>query len=106
MTTANQVLSQFQAAGIETCFHDRHIEPQIYAGLNGSNWSIKDYEARGGYQALRTMLGKNGGEPLTQDQVIATVKESGLRGRGVQVSHGVEVELHAPPVSGPEVSGV
>ena len=82
MTTANQVLSQFQAAGIETCFHDRHVEPQIYAGLNGSNWSLKDYEARGGYQALRTMLGKNGGEALTQDQVIATVKESGLRGRG------------------------
>ena len=82
MTTATQVLSQFQAAGIETCFHDRHIEPQIYAGLNGSNWSIKDYEARGGYQALRTILGKNGSEALTQDQVIATVKESGLRGRG------------------------
>ena len=82
MTTAAQVLSQFQAAGVETCFHDRHIAPQIYADLNGSNWSIKDYEARGGYQALRTILGKDGGEGLSQDQVIATVKESGLRGRG------------------------
>jgi len=82
MTTAAQVLSQFQAAGVETCFHDRHITPQIYADLNGSNWSIKDYEARGGYQALRTILGKDGGEGLSQDQVIATVKESGLRGRG------------------------
>lgn len=82
MTTAAQVLAQFQAAGVETCFHDRHIAPQIYADLNGSNWGIKDYEARGGYQALRTILGANGGEGLTQDQVIATVKESGLRGRG------------------------
>ncbi len=82
MTTAAQVLAQFQAAGVETCFHDRHITPQIYADLNGSNWSIQDYEARGGYQALRTILGKDGGEGLTQDQVIATVKESGLRGRG------------------------
>lgn len=87
MTTANQVLSHSRLPGIETCFHDRHIEPQIYAGLNGSNWSIKDYEARGGYQALRTMLGKNGGEPLTQDQVIAvTVKESACAVAGVRVS--------------------
>ncbi len=79
---SQQVLQQFQAKGLETCFHDRHINPQIYAGLNGSNWSIKDYEARGGYQALRKILGKDGGEGLTQDQVIATVKESSLRGRG------------------------
>ena len=26
MTTAAQVLSQFQATGVETCFHDRHID--------------------------------------------------------------------------------
>jgi NADH-quinone oxidoreductase subunit F len=83
MTTAAHILSQFQAAGVETCFHDRHIEPQIYAGLNGANWSLNDYEARGGYQALRKILGKQeGAEALTQDQVIATIKESGLRGRG------------------------
>ncbi len=82
MTTAAQILTQFQATGVETCFHDRHINPQIYADLNGSNWSIKDYETRGGYAALRKLLGKDGGEGLTQDQVIATLKESGLRGRG------------------------
>jgi len=81
-TAANNILAQFQSTGLQTCFHDRHINPQIYAGLNGSNWSIKDYEARGGYLALRKILGKDGGEGLTQDQVIATVKESGLRGRG------------------------
>ncbi|GAB3183136.1 NADH-quinone oxidoreductase subunit NuoF [Hydrogenophaga aquatica] len=78
----NQVLQQFQAKGLETCFHGRHINPQIYAGLDGSNWSIKDYEARGGYEALRKILGNDGGEGLTQDQVIATVKDSALRGRG------------------------
>jgi len=85
-----QILTQFQATGVETCFHGRHINPQIYAGLNGSNWRLKDYEARGGYSALRKILGKDGSAPnsdtgvsgLTQDQVIATVKESGLRGRG------------------------
>ena len=77
-----QFLSQFQSSGEKTCFHDRHINPQIYAGLNGNNWSLKDYEARGGYQALRKVLGKDGGEGLTQDQIIAIIKESGLRGRG------------------------
>ncbi|MBN9368712.1 MAG: SLBB domain-containing protein, partial [Comamonadaceae bacterium] len=82
MTTAAQILSQFQATGVQTCFHDRHINAQIYADLNGRNWSIKDYEARGGYAALRKILGADGGEGMTQDQVIATVKESGLRGRG------------------------
>ena len=75
-------LSQFQATGKETVFHGRHINPQIYADINGSNWSIKDYEARGGYAALRKILGKDGGEGLNQDQVIAEVKASGLRGRG------------------------
>lgn len=75
-------LSQFQSTGKETVFHGRHINPQIYADINGSNWSIKDYEARGGYAALRKILGKDGGEGLSQDQVIAEVKASGLRGRG------------------------
>jgi NADH-quinone oxidoreductase subunit F len=75
-------LNTFQASGLETCFHGRHINPQIYAGLNGENWRLKDYEARGGYQALRRILGRDGGEGMTQDQVIATVKESALRGRG------------------------
>jgi NADH-quinone oxidoreductase subunit F len=83
MMTADQVLAQFRATGVETCFHDRHINPQIYAGLDGSNWRLKDYVARGGYEALRRiLLGADGAEPMTQDQVIATVKESGLRGRG------------------------
>ncbi|GAA0754268.1 NADH-quinone oxidoreductase subunit NuoF [Ideonella azotifigens] len=75
-------LSRFQTTGSATCFHDRHIGAQIYAGLNGSNWGLADYQARGGYQALRKILGVDGGEPMTQDQVIAEVKGSGLRGRG------------------------
>jgi NADH-quinone oxidoreductase subunit F len=75
-------LSKWQSTGAETCFHDRHLGPQIYADLNGKNWSIQDYQARGGYQALRKILGQDGGEGLTPDQVIAEVKASGLRGRG------------------------
>jgi NADH-quinone oxidoreductase subunit F len=78
----DQVLAQFQSSGAKSCFHGRHLEPQIYAGLDGKNWRLKDYEARGGYQALRTILGMHGAEAMTQDQVIGTMKESGLRGRG------------------------
>jgi NADH-quinone oxidoreductase subunit F len=50
---AQQIIAQFAATGVQTCFHGRHISPQIYADLDGKNWSLKDYEARGGYQALR-----------------------------------------------------
>jgi NADH-quinone oxidoreductase subunit F len=87
---AEKILAQFQATGVQTCFHDRHIDPQILGGLNGSNWRLKDYQARGGYQALRKVLGRDaagfaddaGVMGMTPDQVIATVKESNLRGRG------------------------
>jgi NADH-quinone oxidoreductase subunit F len=79
---ASSLLSQFAATGVQSCFHERHIQPQIMAGLNGSNWRLKDYEARGGYAALRKILGADGGPGMTPDQVIAEVKASGLRGRG------------------------
>ena len=75
-------LSNFQATGRETCFHGRHIGAQIYDGLDGSNWRLKDYEARGGYQALKKILDTAGGATMTPEQVIAEVKASGLRGRG------------------------
>ena len=75
-------LSRFKAAGRETCFHGRHIGPQIYAGLDGRNWSLQDYVSRGGYAALRKILGVDGGPGMTPDQVIAEVKLSALRGRG------------------------
>ena len=87
-TKAQSVLSQFAATGAQSCFHGRHISPQILAGLNGSNWGLKEYEARGGYQALRKILGKTEGGStenlvgMTPDQVIAEVKAGGLRGRG------------------------
>jgi NADH-quinone oxidoreductase subunit F len=75
-------LSKFQATGQETCFHGRHLQPQICAGLNGSNWHLDDYVARGGYQALKKILGLDGGAGMTPEQVIAEVKASALRGRG------------------------
>ena len=70
---------RIDARAQETCFHGRHINPQILANLNSSDgWRLKDYEARQGYQALRKILT----EGMTPDQVIAEVKASGLRGRG------------------------
>jgi len=39
-------------------------------------WTLEAYEQTGGYAALDTAFG------LTQDEVIALVKDSGLRGRG------------------------
>jgi NADH-quinone oxidoreductase subunit F len=50
----------------------------LMAGLDGRNWRLTDYEARGGYAALRRILT----EGVTPDAVIAEVKKSGLRGRG------------------------
>ena len=50
----------------------------ILQGLTGLNWRLKDYEARGGYQALRRILG----EKIPPEAVIAEVKKSALRGRG------------------------
>lgn len=61
-----------------TCLHGRHINPVILAGLDGSNWDLKGYEARGGYKALRKILT----EGISQENVIAEVKKSALRGRG------------------------
>ncbi len=40
------------------------------------SWTLATYESTGGYRALRTALA------MAPDDVIATVKESGLRGRG------------------------
>ena len=53
----------------------------IFEGVDTSNpncWTLDAYQARGGYQALRRILESK----MTQDDLIAEVKGSGLRGRG------------------------
>ncbi|MCX7144391.1 MAG: NADH-quinone oxidoreductase subunit NuoF, partial [Proteobacteria bacterium] len=50
----------------------------LMKGLDGSNWHLKDYEARGGYSALKKIIS----EKISPEAVIAEVKKSGLRGRG------------------------
>ncbi|MFN9807062.1 MAG: NADH-quinone oxidoreductase subunit F, partial [Betaproteobacteria bacterium] len=62
----------------QTCFHGRHINPVILAGLDGNNWRLADYVKRGGYSALRKILT----ERITPDAVIGELKKSALRGRG------------------------
>ncbi len=61
-----------------TCFHQRHIQPLILKDLNGDNWDIDSYEARGGYAQLRKILA----EKTPADAIIAELKTSCLRGRG------------------------
>ncbi|MFZ9408800.1 MAG: NADH-quinone oxidoreductase subunit NuoF [Burkholderiaceae bacterium] len=63
---------------VDTCFHGRHISPKILAGLTPDGWGLKDYQSRGGYEALRKILESG----LTPEQVVAEIKASGLRGRG------------------------
>jgi NADH-quinone oxidoreductase subunit F len=54
-------------------------EPLLTIGWKGdAGWSIKDYEARGGYQALRKILA----EKTAPENIIAELKASVLRGRG------------------------
>jgi len=53
-------------------------EAILMAGLDGTNWRLADYEKRGGYGALKKLLG----EKTPPEQVIAEVKKSALRGRG------------------------
>jgi NADH-quinone oxidoreductase subunit F len=62
----------------QTCFHGRHLQPLILAGLDGQNWRLADYEKRDGYRGLRRILA----EGLAPDAVVAELKKSGLRGRG------------------------
>ena len=58
-----------------------HISPTIFAELkidDADDWRIGPYQTRGGYEALKKILS----EKVPQDQVIAEVKRSALRGRG------------------------
>src|SRR4029077_7192571 len=47
-------------------------------GIDGLNWGLADYEARGGYAALKKILS----EKIPPDQIVAELKKSALRGRG------------------------
>ncbi|HZM34800.1 MAG TPA: NADH-quinone oxidoreductase subunit NuoF [Burkholderiales bacterium] len=50
----------------------------LMKGLDGRNWRLKDYEARGGYQALRKIIDSR----TKPEDIIAELKKSALRGRG------------------------
>jgi NADH-quinone oxidoreductase subunit F len=50
----------------------------IMKGLDGLNWRLKDYVARGGYAALKKILA----DKITPETIIGDLKKSALRGRG------------------------
>ncbi len=51
----------------------------ILDGIAGeSSWRLADYEKRGGYDALKKILNNK----ISQDEIIAELKKSALRGRG------------------------
>jgi len=50
----------------------------ILKGLTGFNWRLGDYEARGGYRALRKILEQK----IAPAEIVDEVKKSALRGRG------------------------
>lgn len=57
------------------------VKGVIFDGVDTSDpdcWTLAAYRARGGYQALERILN----ERKPQDEVVAEVKASGLRGRG------------------------
>ncbi|CUA86995.1 NADH dehydrogenase subunit F [Gulbenkiania indica] len=57
------------------------VKGVIFDGVDTTQpdcWRLAAYEARGGYQALRSILQAQ----MPQEDVIAEVKNSGLRGRG------------------------
>lgn len=61
-----------------TSIHNRHIKPLILNQLNGHNWDLAGYEARGGYAQLKRILN----DKVAPEAIIAELKASSLRGRG------------------------
>ncbi|XZG69797.1 NADH-quinone oxidoreductase subunit NuoF [Chitinibacteraceae bacterium HSL-7] len=58
-----------------------YVKGVVFEGVdfdNPNHWRLDEYVKRGGYAALKKILQ----EGLTQDQVIAELKTSALRGRG------------------------
>jgi NADH-quinone oxidoreductase subunit F len=50
----------------------------LMKGLDGKNWRLKDYEARGGYAALKKIIV----EKIKPEDIVGELKKSALRGRG------------------------
>ncbi|MDR2711288.1 MAG: NADH-quinone oxidoreductase subunit NuoF [Burkholderiales bacterium] len=61
-----------------SAFLDYGSDAVLMKDLTGDNWRLKDYVARGGYEALKTILK----DRIAPEQVLAEIKGSGLRGRG------------------------
>jgi NADH-quinone oxidoreductase subunit F len=80
-------------------FLDYGPDAILMAGLNGRNWRLADYVARGGYDALKKIIN----EKIPPEQVIAEVKRSALRGRAAGCRPGSN-GASCPPVSATNTS--
>ena len=74
-------LSKFQAAGGDLLPRPPH-RPADLRRPRRHELAAGGLRTRGGYSALKKILGVGGGAGMTQDQVIAELKLSALRGRG------------------------
>ena len=86
-------LTRFQATGTETCFHDRHLGAQIYAGLNGKNWRLADYVARGAVGIIAGRFIDRKGAPVTgplDERLIGADHQTLRRMTGLLVVSGME----------------
>ena len=68
-------LSKFQAMARDLLPRPPHRAADL-AGLDGSNWRLKDYEARGGYAGPAQDPRRGRRRGMTPEQVIAEVKAS------------------------------
>ena len=77
------------------------INPQIYAEPEWPTGHSKTMRRAAATRLCEKILGKDGGEGLTQDQVIATGQRIGAAGSWWRwFPHGLEVEFHAASVPG------
>ena len=73
-----------------TSLHDLHIKPLILANLNGTNWHLQDYVARGGYSSLRKILE----EKITQEAKLKISNEYfPIRGKKPKMRRSVAQKL-------------
>ena len=75
----------------------------LMAGLTGDNWRLKDYVARGGYEALSKVLSREGsaGGGDRRDQEVGAARS---RRRGL--SDRAQVELHAAAICRRQIPGL
>lgn len=61
-----------------TALHGRHVNPVLFANVDGKNWRLSHYQERGGYQTFKRLLKEN----VSRETILEELEKSHLRGRG------------------------